>query len=299
MILVNFVISLISHISLSLFGLSEEVHVSFTNWWIISDSDLSIVEVNPFFIFPDVANVVASVQTGAEMGDGAVEAIFTHIWIGILEQRFDFCCLGRLVNLHRLILITSRFIHVAHDPVTSSFQIVIALSECSLRLSLGEAEHLELFNLLSVNSWFATRGSRRILLGVRNPEWRLDDWVFDVHIEPFAGCVGTTWIVEDSMLGSNIWYSHLYELIDHIRIDFGLNFICFFYLRYSFFTWLQLAIISSQLFIIVNAISVHLKLDFQLLWNPIVIHNSFQDNDQSFRIRQEPFSFGVDSFHST
>ena len=66
--------------------LSEEVHVTLAERGIRSFSDLCIVEINPLAVLVDVADVVASVNRGAQVSYEAMQLVSAIFRLSTLER---------------------------------------------------------------------------------------------------------------------------------------------------------------------------------------------------------------------
>ena len=62
--------------------LSEEIHIAFSNWWLLGESNFGVIEVDPLAILLDIANIMTARDTSSQVSDKTVEVIET--WFLVL-----------------------------------------------------------------------------------------------------------------------------------------------------------------------------------------------------------------------
>ena len=52
--------------------LSEEIHIAFSNWWLLGESNFGVIEVDPLAILLDIANIMTARDTSSQVSDKTV-----------------------------------------------------------------------------------------------------------------------------------------------------------------------------------------------------------------------------------
>ena len=152
------------------------------------------------------------------------------IWLILVRCSLSSCfCFLWIWNHERDL--DSRVFDVLKEPHKCNFCISIIIMESMLSCNLRHTIHGQHLYLACVKFWLNLVRFLSLLgfLGIRNQQWLLKYGIFHVHIEPFQSrfCTLSSTIVK-SMLGRELWYAILFQIIKQFFIELWLNLVRFF-----------------------------------------------------------------------